>query len=125
MMETRTLTMPVGEKPSAKPRRSAAERRPHYMRQWRQSHGLTLVEMVARIETLRGEKLATKAQLSRVETGGRQYTQDLLEAYAEILECTPQDLLSRIPRDPIEVLRTLVQTAEDILRISSGGGPKN
>jgi transcriptional regulator with XRE-family HTH domain len=118
----RTLMLPVGEKPSAKPRRSAAERQPHYMRQWRQTYGVTLVEMVALLE-LCDKKLATKSQLSRVETGEREYTQDLLEAYAEILGCTPADLLSRPPKDPLEVFQSLVSTGA-ILRLSRSGDLK-
>lgn len=46
--------------------------------------------------------------LSRVERGELEYKQSLVEAYCDVLGCTPGDLLSRAPRDPAEVYRSLI-----------------
>ena len=80
----------------------AVGRQPTYMRAWRESHGLTLERMAGAINELRGWKI-TGAYLQRIEVGRLQYKQDMLEAYADVLSCTPADLLSRQPRDPDEV----------------------
>lgn len=55
-----------------------------------------------------GPPVLSPAHMSRVETGLRQYTQEILEAYAEILGCTPADLISRPPRDPARAYRELI-----------------
>lgn len=123
-MKTRpqvTITVPA-EQPQGKParvERRAENRLRHYMREWRLSIGYNLIEMSAEITRRRGQ-MATPAQLSRVENGTREYRQDLLEAYAEVIGCTPGDLLSRVPLDPTEVLQNLRSTAQEILRVTGG-----
>jgi transcriptional regulator with XRE-family HTH domain len=125
-MKTRpqvTITVPAEQGKPARVERRAENRLRHYMREWRLSIGLNLIEMSAEITRRRGQ-MATPAQLSRVENGTREYRQDLLEAYAEVIGCTPGDLLSRVPVfDPAEVLQNLRSTAQEILRVT-GGLPK-
>jgi transcriptional regulator with XRE-family HTH domain len=69
---------------------------PHYMRAWREARGISLDEMTRRIGL-------SKPSLSRIENGKTPYYQDVLEAYAEVLDCTPGDLLTRKPTDPEEL----------------------
>lgn len=66
--------------------------RPTFIRQWRQHKGLTLEQLADRVHT-------THASLSRIERGMQPYNQELLEALAEALSCTPADLLIRNPLD--------------------------
>jgi transcriptional regulator with XRE-family HTH domain len=64
-----------------------------YLREWRKHRGYTqdrLAEMVG----------LSKPYISQLERGERQYTQDLLEAFALALGCDVPDLISRDPSDP-------------------------
>lgn len=64
-----------------------------YLRQWRKHRGYTqdrLAEMTG----------LSKPYLSQLETGKRQYTQELLEHFADALRCEPADLIIRDPTDP-------------------------
>lgn len=67
-----------------------------FIREWRKFHNLTLQKMVDRLETMYGLE-TTSATLSRTETGHQEYTQQLLEALADALQCEPADLLMRPP----------------------------
>jgi transcriptional regulator with XRE-family HTH domain len=77
--------------------RSRADRQPHYMRQWRKSRGLTLQEMADAMNTLRGYEVILQPHLSRIELGHREYRQDILEAFSEVIGCKPADLLAGPP----------------------------
>jgi len=70
-----------------------SQRRPIFLRQWREYRGLSQERLAGRIGI-------SKGQLSKIEKGNRQYTQDFLEAAAEALECSPADILMRDPTDP-------------------------
>lgn len=64
-----------------------------FLKEWRKHRGYTqdrLAEMTG----------LSKPYLSQLETGKRQYTQDLLEVFAEALQCAPADLIMRDPSDP-------------------------
>jgi transcriptional regulator with XRE-family HTH domain len=69
---------------------SGRERRPTFIRQWRQHRGLTLRQLAERLET-------SAASISRLEVGEQPYSQEVLEAIADALNCEPQDLISRKP----------------------------
>jgi transcriptional regulator with XRE-family HTH domain len=99
-------------------RRHPSERHPHFMRQWRQSIGLTQKQMVAEINRQRHGKAMTPSYLSRIETGEREYRQDILEAYANVIGCTPADLVGRSPSDPVDMFQELVRIAEEFVRSS-------
>lgn len=103
-------------RPSSSPPPLGLDRYPHCLRQWRQSYGLRLADLAAELRQ-RGYDI-TPNYLGRIETGSREYRQSLLVACADIYGCTPADLLSRAPRDPVEVFQSLVQTADRILRLS-------
>lgn len=63
---------------------------PFYLREWRKHRNLTQDQLAERIET-------SKGYISDLERGVRRYNQDLLEALAEALSCSPADLLIRDP----------------------------
>lgn len=60
------------------------------IRQWRAHRGLTQEQLASRLEM-------SAANLSRIETGKQDYTQETLEAIAEALNCEPADLVMRHP----------------------------
>lgn len=61
-----------------------------FLRDWRKDRGLTLEQLAARIGS-------TGATVSRLERGQQPYSQPLLEALAEALNCQPADLIMRPP----------------------------
>jgi len=92
-----------------------------FIREWRQSRGLTLEQLANRIGI-------THASLSRIERGRQPYSQPLLEALADALQTEPASLLMRNPTDPegiwsvwdqakpgerrqiVEIAKTLIKT---------------
>lgn len=61
-----------------------------FLRDWRKDRGLTLEQLASRIGS-------TGATVSRLERGQQPYSQPLLEALAEALNCQPADLIMRPP----------------------------
>jgi transcriptional regulator with XRE-family HTH domain len=64
-----------------------------FLKQWRKHRGYTqdrLAEMTG----------LSKPYISQLESGKRQYTQELLELFAGALRCEPADLIIRDPSDP-------------------------
>lgn len=70
------------------------DRPPQFFRQWRQHRGYSL-ERVAEIAGF-----GSPGYLSDLEKGKRRYNQDILEALAIALQCSPADLLMRDPTAP-------------------------
>lgn len=71
----------------------AKDKRPFYLKQWRKHRGYTqerLAEMLG----------SSSGYIADLENGKRRYNQDLLEALAEALTCSPADLLVRNPSEP-------------------------
>lgn len=64
-----------------------------YLKQWRKHRGYTQ-ERLAEMTGL------SMPYVSQLETGKRQYTQELLELFSEALQCEPADLIIRDPSDP-------------------------
>ena len=69
-----------------------------FIREWRESVGLTQVQLAQRLEGVVGQ-----STLSRVENGHYEYTQGTLEAIAEALGVEPADLIGRLPGAPHEL----------------------
>lgn len=66
----------------------------HFIREWRKHRNLTLERLAERIDVTHGA-------LSQLERGETNYTQPMLEALADALQCTPGDLVTRPPsHDP-------------------------
>lgn len=75
----------------------------HFMAQWREARGYTQIKMSELVGL-------SPPSISRIEKGITPYYQDVIEVYAEILGCTPADLISRPPSQdlhPPENLWTL------------------
>lgn len=107
-------------------RAHATGRRPHFIRAWRVYRSLTQEQLAERLGM-------TAATLSRIERGLLPYTQDNLEFMADILQCTPADLLSRDPSDgenPEQLWgdlkppqrRQAVEVIKALKRAEEGGG---
>lgn len=62
----------------------------HFIREWRKYRNLTLERLAERIDVTHGA-------LSQLERGETNYTQPMLEALADALQCTPGDLVTRPP----------------------------
>ena len=65
-------------------------------RKWRDYRGLTQEQVAERAQL-------PKSTVSKLETGSKQYTQAHLEALAHALDCTPADLIGRLPGAPNEL----------------------
>ncbi len=77
---------------STRYQKPGAERRRHFIKEWRKYRGLTMDRLADRLDI-------SKATLSRIESGRQPYTQDTLEALADALMCEPADLIMRDPTD--------------------------
>lgn len=73
-----------------KVRTNLKTRRPTFIREWRKFRHLTLERLAERIEV-------TAGALSQLERGDVQYTQPMLEALSDALNCEPADLITRSP----------------------------
>lgn len=96
----------------------------HFIREWRKFRELTQTQLAERIGI-------TKSYLSKIESGKKRYDQPFLEAAAEVLRCSPADLIVRDPTDPegmwsiwdqlqpaqrrqaVEILKTIKRTGTD------------
>ncbi len=96
-----------------------------YLREWRKHRGYTQDQL--------GEMTSlSKGYISQLEIGTRQYTQELLELFAENLRCSPADLIMRPPEDPSGIWsiwddlspverRQVVEIARTIKKTGTGG----
>ena len=71
----------------------------HFLKEWREARGLTLVDMSKAIGMSEGN-------LSRVERGLYPYSEHLIQAYAETLRCSPGALISYDPSE--EAMFTII-----------------
>lgn len=96
-----------------------------YLKAWRKHRGYTQ-ERLAEMTGL------SKPYISQLESGARQYTQELLEMFAEALSCAPADLIIRNPADPSGIWsiwddlqpaerRQVVEIAKTIKRTGTDG----
>lgn len=79
--------------PKAASRQNMPMGQSHFIRAWRKHRGLTQVQLAERVGINQGN-------LSKIESGARQYDQEFLEKAAEALKCEPADLIARDPADP-------------------------
>ena len=79
-------------------------RRPHFIQQWRKHRKLSLRQLAERMEKEPGEPLISHAQISRIEKGENQYTEETLWALAEALDCDVSDLIGVDPSKDGEVI---------------------
>jgi len=95
--------MPRKARPHPKP-----ARRPTYIRAWRKHRELTLAQLADRLKVAL-EVDISEGQLSRIERGETPYSQDILEAVAQVLRCEPADLIMRDPTQP-DAIWSLIDT---------------
>jgi transcriptional regulator with XRE-family HTH domain len=86
---------------------SQQRRKPHFIQQWRKHRKLSLRRLAERMEKAPGEPLISHAQISRIEKGENQYTEETLWALAEALDCDVADLLGVDPTKDGEVIDLL------------------
>lgn len=81
---------------------------PHFLREWREYKDLSL-------EHVAGELNASAASLSRIETKLQPYSQELLEALAELYGCDASDLLKVNPLVPrsVEILEAYRDASQE------------
>lgn len=69
------------------------KRRRIFLREWRSYRNKTQAQVAEALGV-------TKTHISNIENGKRQYTQELLEAAAEYLQCDPAHILNVDPTSP-------------------------
>jgi transcriptional regulator with XRE-family HTH domain len=76
-----------------------------FIKEWREYRETTQEELISQFIDLTRQNL-TSATLSRIENSKSPYSQRQLEAFAEILACSPADLVMRNPtsREPDDLL---------------------
>ena len=94
----------------------------HYVREWRKFRGLTQERLAERTPFSHGA-------ISQLETGRTAYTQDMLEALAHALDCSPGDLLNVNPYkagEVVDLMRLINDTNREqairVLRALTGSG---
>jgi len=83
----------------------------HYVREWRKFRGLTQERLAERTPFSPGA-------ISQLETARTNYTQDMIEALAQALDCLPGDLISRNPYAEGDVIFLFNALPEDKRRIA-------
>lgn len=98
----------------------------HFVREWRKYRGLTQEQLAERAGV-------TDGAISQLERGDTKYTQPMLEALADALNCAPADLVMRDPTDkaaPWSIVdqlakadeptrRRIIRAVEELLRDAS------
>lgn len=64
-----------------------------FIKQWRKHRGLTQDQLAERTGV-------SKPYISQIERGDRQWSQDLLETFAEVLRTDAASLITRDPTEP-------------------------
>lgn len=86
------------------------------LKEWREHRGLTQEQLANRVDM-------SIPSISRLETGQQPYSQPVLEALADALDCEPSDLVMRLPPgraqfDLWEVVKGLTEAqSEQALRV--------
>ncbi len=78
----------------------------HYIREWRRHRGLTQAKLADAMGI-------SRSYLTMIERGDRRYDQPFLESAAEVLQCTPPDLIGRKPGQRESIDAMLASVSED------------
>lgn len=103
-------------------------RPPHYIKEWRKHRGLTQERLADRLDK-------TQSWVSQIEQFKIEYTQGMLQALGEALNCDPADLLSVNPLvagevvditallrgAPLLVQQQALAAAKAVLQTGTGG----
>lgn len=78
----------------------------HFIKAWREHRGLSQEQLAERIGVTHGA-------VSQLERGLVNYTQPMLEALADALDCEPADLIMRDPNASIWSVMDVLKTAPE------------
>lgn len=78
--------------------------RHHYLQQWREYRGYSLRKLADLMEIEPGIPLTSHANLQRIEKFQQPYSQEIMEAAADALQCTVSDILTVNPKKEGEVV---------------------
>lgn len=80
----------------------------HYIKEWRKFRGMTQLTLARAADMER-------SYLSMVETGARQYNEEMILRLAKVLDTSPANLVGRHPdRDGIDTLLETVSESERV-----------
>lgn len=69
----------------------------HFLKQWREYRGVSLRKLAGSMESEPGVELTSHANIGRIENMQQPYSQEIMEAVAEKLNCSVIDLLTVDP----------------------------
>ena len=78
-----------------------------YIKEWREFRGLSLRRLADRIEMTGPAESISYASIGRIENGVQPYSQPVIEALADALQCSVSDLLTVDPTKDGEVVDLL------------------
>lgn len=89
----------------------------HFLREWRRAKGYSLRSLADKLENVAKFEMS-HANIGRIENGEQPYTEELLEALADIYRCKVVDLLSRKPEEATAKVRGERDTTALLSQIS-------
>lgn len=99
----------------------------HFLKQWREFRGLSLRKLADRMEVEPGIQVTSHANIGRIENFQQPYSQEILEAAAEALNCTVTDILTVDPTKEgavVDLLNLLKSRDLDTVRAILAGLPE-
>lgn len=102
--------MPKKARPHSKPPRQRT-----FIREWRKHRGYTLERFSDALQVMLGMELSV-SQVSRIERGDQAYNQDVLEAFAKVLQCEPNHLLRIDPTKSEDVFYSVYDRLSPVQR---------
>lgn len=75
-----------------------------FIREWREYRGLSLRRLADRLEMTGPTETISHASIGRIENGDQPYSQPILEALSQALNCSVTDLLAVDPTKEGEVV---------------------
>lgn len=69
----------------------------HFLKQWREFRGLSLRKLAAKMEIEPGVELTSHANIGRIENFQQSYSQEIMEAAAEVFGCSVAEILTVDP----------------------------
>jgi len=79
----------------------------HYIAEWIKHRGVSLRKLAARMEAAPGEQMLSHASIGRIAKGEQPYSEEILLALADALDCTVPQLLTVNPLKDGEVIDML------------------
>jgi transcriptional regulator with XRE-family HTH domain len=84
-----------------------------YLKEWRKHRHYTQDQVIDRLAAFDDPLLpGTAASLSRIENGKQPYSQRIIEALADVYQCSPGELIGRNPAVEGDVIDMLARLSE-------------